>query len=43
VLGEIFGPSREEVTGKKRKLHSDELHDLSSSSVIQVSISKRMR
>jgi hypothetical protein len=34
VLRRIFGPKRDEVTGEWRKLHSKELHDLYSSSVI---------
>jgi hypothetical protein len=28
VLRKIFGPKRDEVTGKWRKLHNEELHDL---------------
>jgi hypothetical protein len=28
VLRRIFGPKRDEVTGKSRKLHSEELNDL---------------
>jgi hypothetical protein len=31
VLRGIFGPNRDEVTGKQRKLHSEELHNLYSS------------
>jgi hypothetical protein len=31
VLGRIFGPKRDDVTGKWRKLHSGELHNLYSS------------
>jgi hypothetical protein len=31
VLGRIFGPKREEVTGEWRKLHSGELHNFYSS------------
>jgi hypothetical protein len=31
VLRRIFGPKRDEVTGKWRKLHSVELHNLYSS------------
>jgi hypothetical protein len=30
VLRRIFGPKRDEVTGKKRKLHNEELHNLHS-------------
>jgi len=28
VLGRIFGPKRDEVTGEWRKLHNEELNDL---------------
>jgi len=28
VLRRIFGPKRDEVTGKSRKLHNDELNDM---------------
>jgi hypothetical protein len=31
VLGRIFGPKRDEVTGEWRKLHNEELRDLYSS------------
>jgi hypothetical protein len=31
VLRRIFGPKRDEVTGKWRKLHNEERHDLYSS------------
>jgi hypothetical protein len=31
VLGRIFGPKRDEVTGEWRKLHNKELNDLYSS------------
>ena len=31
VLRRIFGPKREDVTGKWRKLHNDELNDIYSS------------
>jgi hypothetical protein len=34
VLGRIFGPKKEEVTGEWRKLQNEELNDLSSSSNI---------
>jgi hypothetical protein len=27
VLGRIFGPKRDEVTGEWRKLHNEELHN----------------
>ena len=28
VLRRIFGPKRDEVTGERRKLHSEELNDM---------------
>jgi hypothetical protein len=28
VMGRVFGPKRDEVTGEWRKLHSEELHNL---------------
>jgi hypothetical protein len=31
VLRRLFGPKRDEVTGKWRKLHNEELHNLYSS------------
>jgi hypothetical protein len=38
----VFGPKRDDVTGKWRKLHNEELHDLfSSSSIIRIMKSKR--
>jgi hypothetical protein len=44
VLRRIFGPKRDEVTGKYRKLHNKELHDLYSSlSIIRIMKSRRMR
>jgi hypothetical protein len=40
----IFGPKRDEVTGKWRKLHSEELHNLySSPDIIRQVKSRRMR
>jgi hypothetical protein len=37
VLGRIFGPKRDEVTGEWRKLHNEELRDLySSPSIIRI-------
>jgi hypothetical protein len=40
----IFGPTRDEVTGEWRKLHSGELHNLySSSDIIRQIKSRRMR
>jgi hypothetical protein len=44
ALRRIFGPKRDEVTGKWRKLHNEELHDLySSPSIIRIVNSGRMR
>jgi hypothetical protein len=34
VIGCIFGPQRDEITGEWRKLHNEELHDLYSSPII---------
>jgi hypothetical protein len=43
VLRRIFGPKRDEVTGKWRKLHNEELRDLYSSlSIIRIIKSVRM-
>jgi hypothetical protein len=42
-LRRIFGPQRDEVTGKCRKLHNEELHDLySSPSIIRIIKSRRI-
>ena len=44
VLGRIFGPRRDEVTGEWRKLHSEELNDLyCSPNIVRVIKSRRMR
>jgi hypothetical protein len=44
VLKKIFGPKRDEVTGKWRKLHNEELNNLySSSSIVRVFKSRRLR
>jgi hypothetical protein len=44
ALRRIFGPKRDEVTGKWRKLYSEKLHNLYSSPVITRQIkSRRMR
>jgi hypothetical protein len=44
VLRRIFEPKRDEVTGKGRKLHNEELRDLySSPSIIRIIKSRRMR
>jgi hypothetical protein len=40
----IFGPKRDGVTGEWRKLHSEELHDLSSSpSIIRIIKFRKIR
>jgi hypothetical protein len=36
VLTEIFGPKRDEATGKWRKLHNEELNDLYCSPIIVI-------
>jgi hypothetical protein len=44
VLRRIFGPNRDDVTGDRRKLHNDELHNLHSSpNIIRMIKSRRMR
>ena len=44
VLRRIFGPGRDEVTGKWRRLHNKELNDLySSPNIVWVIKSRRMR
>jgi hypothetical protein len=43
VLRRILGPKRDEVTGERRKLHNEELHDLYSSPSIMRVIKLRMR
>jgi hypothetical protein len=44
TLRSIFGPKRDEVTGRWRKLHNEELRDMhASSSIIRRFKSKRMR
>ena len=44
VLRRIFEPKRDEVTGKRRKLHNEELNDLyCSHSIFRVIKSRRMR
>ena len=43
VLGRIFGPKRDEVTGEWRKLHNEELNDLyCSPNIVRVIKSRRM-
>jgi hypothetical protein len=44
VLRRIFGPKRDEVTGKLRKLHNEELNDLyCSPNIVLVIKARRMR
>jgi hypothetical protein len=44
VLRRVFGPKREEVTGKWRKLHNEELNELYSlPNIVRVVNSRRMR
>jgi hypothetical protein len=44
VLRRAFGPKRDEVTGERRKLHNEDLHDLyTSPSIIRIIKARRMR
>jgi hypothetical protein len=44
VLRRIFGPKRDEMTGKWRKMHNEELHNLySSPDIIRQIKSRRMK
>jgi len=44
VLGIIFGPRRDEITGEWRRLHNKELNDLySSPNIVRVINWRRMR
>jgi hypothetical protein len=43
VVRRILGPKRDEVTGRLRKLHSEDLHNVYSSSQIRMIKSRRMR
>jgi hypothetical protein len=44
VLRRVFGPKRDEVTGKWRKLHNEEMNDLYSlPNIVRVVKSRRMR
>jgi hypothetical protein len=43
VLRRIFGPKRDDVKGRRRKLHNEQLHDLySSPSIIRIIKVRRM-
>ena len=44
VLRRVFGPKRDEVTGKWRRLHNEELYDLyPSPNIVRVMKSRRLR
>jgi hypothetical protein len=44
VLRRVFGPKRDEVTGKWRKLHNEKLNDLYSlPNIVRVVKSRKMR
>jgi len=44
MLRRIFGPRRDEVTGKWRRLHNEELNDFyTSPNIVRVIKSRRMR
>jgi hypothetical protein len=43
LLTRIFGSKRDELTGKLRKLHNEELNDLYSPTIVRVIKSRRMR
>ena len=44
VFRRMVGPRRDEVTGKRRRLHNEELNDLySSPNIVRVIKSRRMR
>jgi hypothetical protein len=44
MLRRIFGPKRDEVTGDRKKLHNEELHNLySSPNIIRMMKTRRMR
>jgi hypothetical protein len=41
VLRRISGPNRDEVTGQRRRLHNEELHNLYSSPKIRFSLADK--
>ena len=44
MLRRLFGPRKDEVTGERRRLHSEQLNDLySSPNIVRVIKSRRMR
>jgi hypothetical protein len=43
LLRRIFGPRRDELTGKQRKLHNEELHNLYSSPNIVIMMKSRRK
>jgi len=44
MLGRIFGPTRDEIRGERRKVHNEELQDLyCSPNIVRVIKSRRMR
>ena len=44
MLGKVFGPKRDEVTGEWRRMHNEELYDMySSPNIIGVIKSRRLR
>jgi hypothetical protein len=43
VLGSVFGPKRNDLTGEWRKLQNDKLYDLYSPNIVRVIKSRRMR
>jgi hypothetical protein len=44
VLGRVFGPKRDEVTGEWKNLHNEELNDLYSlPNIVRVVKSRRLR
>jgi hypothetical protein len=43
LLRRLFGPKKDEVTGERRNLHNEELHDLHSSpSIIRIMKTRKM-